>query len=165
MKPINVTLALLLAWIPPALADVEIIQRGYYQVMNGDEQISQHSSYRKALQAAVNHAATELTIEPPTVTVTKDQRDIELSWKPPEQRENGEDLAAEEIDHYRLYYSQAGGSSGSRDLQDNQVTVGIPAGTWSFSVTTIDTKGNESRKTDERTVTDEGIVPVEVAQE
>lgn len=123
-----------------AVADVEVVQKGYYEVVVQDQVVSQHSSYRKALESAINHNGLEAVIKPPEVTVTKDSYDITLTWEPPTTRVDGSPLEGEIT--YRVLVD--GPNPGSYTVSDPPVVVNVPGGTWGYSVVAIDSNGLES---------------------
>lgn len=123
-----------------AHADVQVVQKGYYEVVAEGAVISQHSSYRKALESAINHNGLEAVIKPPEVTVTKDSYDITLTWEPPTTRVDGSPLEGELT--YRVLVD--GPNPGSYTVSDPPVVVNVPGGTWGYSVVAIDSNGLES---------------------
>ena len=72
-----------------------------------------------------------------------------LSWRAPSQRVDGKTLSMSEIDGYRIYYGTSPGDYDSVLSVDNPYTFrlridDLPAGTYYFAMTTVDTNGLES---------------------
>lgn len=154
-------LALAAAAVPSlAIGDVSVVQRGYFEVRVGEEPISQHATYRKALEAAINHNALEVRIVAPEVIVTKDERDVVLSWQRPTSREDGSTLEPEELAGYRVYVDKGGDHFQEVETDRESLVVGVPAGSWSFAVTAIDTDGRESALSNRKTLDDLGRVSI-----
>lgn len=153
-----------LAFPSLAIGDVSVFQRGYFEVVAGDQVVSQHSTYRKALEAAINHNALEVRILAPEVVVTKDERDVVLSWLPPTSRTNGEPLQPEELAGYRLYVQKDGEPVQAVDTDQEDLVVSVPAGSWSFAVTAIDTEGRESALSNRKAIDDFGVVSPGIAE-
>jgi len=121
-----------------ALADVQVVQKGFYEVVVDGEVVSQHSSYRKALQSAVNDNGLEALITSPDILVTKDTRDIVLSWEAPTTRVDGQTLEGPLT--YRVLIDEE-----SYDVLSSPVVVNAPAGERAYSVVAIDSDGLESK--------------------
>lgn len=143
-----------------AIGDVSVVQQGYFEVQISGDPISRHSTYRKALEAAINHNALELQIVAPVVVVIKDERDVVLSWQRPTSREDGSTLEPEELAGYRVYVDKDGDHFQEVETDRESLVVGVPAGSWSFAVTAIDTDGNESALSNRKTLDDLGRVNV-----
>jgi hypothetical protein len=72
-----------------------------------------------------------------------------LSWRAPSQRVDGKTLSVSEIDGYRIYYGTSPGDYDSVLSVDDPYTFtlridDLPAGTYYFAMTTVDTNGLES---------------------
>jgi VCBS repeat-containing protein len=74
---------------------------------------------------------------------------VSLSWVAPSQREDGTPLSLSEITGYKVYYGTAQGQYPNSTTINDSTAVGhtftnLPAGTYYFVVTTIDTEDRES---------------------
>ena len=80
--------------------------------------------------------------------------DITLSWVAPAEREDNSALSLSAIAGYKIYYGTTQGQySDSVPINDGTATgytfTGLPAGTYYFVVTTIDTDRRESQYSSE----------------
>ena len=80
-----------------------------------------------------------------------DVRDIGLSWVAPSERENNQPMSLAEIAGYKIYYgptpNQYNNSVNIKDgSADGYTFRGLRAGTYFFSLTTYDTDGRESQR-------------------
>ena len=145
MKKALLTLTFLaLSLAAVASADVTVTQKGRYLVVVGDQTVSEHNSYRKALESAINHNGTEATIQSPAYHIAKDMRDITLSWEPPVSRSDGTDLQPGEIESYGLYVTGPQKQERQYTVKASPLVVGVPPGYHQFAITAIDTQGLES---------------------
>lgn len=153
-----------LAFPSIAIGDVSVVQKGYFEVMAGDQVVSQHATYRKSLEAAINHNALEVRILAPEIVVTKDERDVVLSWEQPTSRADGEAMQPEELAGYRLYVKRDGDPVQEVETDQESLVVSVPAGSWSFEVSAVDTDGLESARSDRRAIDDLGVVSPGIAE-
>ena len=83
--------------------------------------------------------------------------DVALSWVAPAEREDSTSISLSEIAGYKVYYGT------TQDQYLNSVLIndgsavghifnGFPAGTYYFTVTTLDTEGRESQYSTEVTI-------------
>jgi len=84
--------------------------------------------------------------------------DITLSWVAPAEREDNSGILLSEIAGYKIYYGTTQGQySDSVPINDGTATgytfTGLPAGTYYFVVTTIDTEERESQHSSVVTIT------------
>ena len=84
--------------------------------------------------------------------------DITLSWVAPAEREDNSGILLSEIAGYKIYYGATQGQySNSDTINDGTATgytfTGLPAGSYYFVVTTIDTEGRESQYSPEVVIT------------
>lgn len=142
------------------------IGSGYYRVMNGNSQVSQHVTEREALEALANAKIADPTadvymyhdyrvevdvnglgtIQPPVVTPSDS---FPLTWTPPTNRSDGTVLPADQIDGYKIYYGTTPGTyTNTVDIADGMVTstmiTGLAPGTYYIVMTTYDVDGLES---------------------
>lgn len=101
---------------------------------------------------------SKVSLDPVTDPVINDQTQtkpttgsVELSWVAPQARADGVSLSLGEISGYKVYYAKTTEASlHSIDLtsvaETSVVIEDLPAGTYGFSVTAIDTGGRESNK-------------------
>jgi hypothetical protein len=80
-----------------------------------------------------------------------------LSWNPPSERENGFPIALSEIAGYRVYYGVSADEYPHRfDITDGTAVQtkiqSLPPGDYVFVITTLDTSGQESRYSEEVSV-------------
>ncbi len=81
---------------------------------------------------------------------------VQLSWIPPDRRENGEPLNLGLIDHYLVHIGQESGHYADAPIkaQETRTTLrGLKPGTWYVAVRTVDTEGRLSRFSTERRIT------------
>lgn len=79
---------------------------------------------------------------------------VKLSWVAPSEREDGSNLNALEIEKYIIYYreSQTQGTDSITVTGCYAVcsaAINLPAGSYQLSVTTVDTDGRESLRSEE----------------
>jgi len=130
---------------------------GYYEVMVGDQKVSQHTTEREAWQSAANQAmagrADVRVVHDfvATVTYTPDTGSpvaaTQLSWTAPTTRADGSALAPEEIGGYRIYHGASADSlTMDIDIKDGATLsyTYTPAVFGYFAATVYDTDGNES---------------------
>ena len=85
-----------------------------------------------------------------TDCISNTPADITLSWVAPAEREDNSALSLSAIAGYKVYYGTTQGQySDSVAISDSTAVAytltGLPAGTYYFVVTTIDTEGRESQ--------------------
>ena len=85
-----------------------------------------------------------------TGCISNTPADITLSWVAPAEREDNSALSLSAIAGYKVYYGTTQGQySDSIAINDSTAVAytfnGLPAGTYYFVVTTIDTEGRESQ--------------------
>lgn len=155
-------IALFLALLTLAVsvfADVQVTQRGYFEVFSGDTKLSQHSTYRKALESAINHNGLSAVIRAPDVYVTKEERDIRLSYETPTTREDGSEFTTEDLKHFNIYVrSDTTDEVYVYSVKKESVVVGVPPGDWRFAVTVVDNEGLESQPSAERALLNSGVL-------
>lgn len=81
-----------------------------------------------------------------------DAKTVTVSWTAPGTRTDGQGLSLSEIKSYKIYYGQSAGNltssvPASSDLTEKTIEVS-ETGTWYFAVSVVDTKNNESDKSD-----------------
>ena len=84
--------------------------------------------------------------------------DIKLSWAAPAEREDNSSISLTEIAGYQVFYGQAQGQHPNSITINDGTAVGytftdLPAGTYYFVVTTVDTEGRESQLSSEVVIT------------
>jgi hypothetical protein len=101
----------------------------------------------------------DINLDPNTDTVADNSRayaDINLSWVAPAEREDNSSMSLSEVAGYQVFYGMAQGQySNSIVINDGTAvgyTLSLPAGTYYFVVTTIDTEGRESQFSPEVTI-------------
>jgi len=142
------------------------IGSGYYRVMNGNTQVSQHITEREALESLANaklqDPAADLymyhdyrvevdvdgvgTVTPPVVTPGDS---FPLAWTPPTTRADGTMLPLDQIDGYKVYWGTVSGTyPNTVDIADGTATsttiTGLAPGTYYIVMTTYDVQGMES---------------------
>ena len=85
-----------------------------------------------------------------TNCISNTPADITLSWVAPAEREDNSALSLSAIAGYKVYYGTTQGQyPNSATINDGTAAgytfTGLPAGTYHFVVTTIDTEGRESQ--------------------
>ena len=105
-------------------------------------------------------ATTDINLDPNTDTSADNSRafaDINLSWVAPAEREDNSSMSLSEVAGYQVFYGMAQGQYSSSIVINDGTAVGytftdLPAGTYYFVVTTIDTEGRESQFSPEVTI-------------
>ena len=109
-------------------------------------------------------ATTDINSDPSTtgtdtgINSTSTIADINLSWVAPAEREDNSSISLSEIAGYQVFYGKEQGLySSSITINDGTATgytfTSLPAGTYYFAVTTIDTEGRESQYSAEIMIT------------
>ncbi len=85
-----------------------------------------------------------------TGCISNTPADITLSWVAPAEREDNSALSLSAIAGYKVYYGTTQGQyPNSVTINDGTAIAytftGLPAGTYYFTATTIDTEGRESQ--------------------
>ena len=78
-----------------------------------------------------------------------DSLSVLVAWNPPTERADGAELATEEIDSYRVFLSDGGDYQFVVETEVAEAVInGLSAGEYSFVVTTMDSRGVESVRSD-----------------
>lgn len=102
--------------------------------------------------AGVTKQCEVFSMQPAPVVVAPTAYDIKLSWTIPSTRQNGQALALSELKGYEVYYATDSDASTANDKvltvtggSINTSTISkLPAGTYYFSISAIDTNGVKS---------------------
>ncbi len=146
-----------------ARAETTVVQKGYYEVWCDEAKVSQHTSYHKALEVAVNRPGVcilkspEISVTPGATVQPQCQEPnmegyrVTATWEAPSQRENGTPLPITEISHFNLYGTRDDGlvMDKIQVVRESGVTVYrkeylLAPGNWSFAASAVDIRGLES---------------------
>lgn len=132
-----------------------LVQKGYYEVWCDGVKISQHTTYHKSLETAVNMGKScsvkQPEVEIQQVGTTENDFSVKVSWVAPSKRENGTKLLPTEISHYTIFTTRSDKlvSDAIQILANGQTnfqrTFQLAPGVWSFAATATDKSGLESK--------------------